>query len=666
MLRPVIAFLAAVLFGTVQAQPAAPTIEELLRLPDYSSPAVSRNGLSLAIRIPVNGRLNLAVIELETLTRRTLTDYSDRDVFDIDWVGNERIVYRTTAAAQDVDATADRSSSLLVVSRDGKQRVTLFDPQAQASSGDSRIARSLSFRRTLPGTDDEILANGNLRDPLSYDIYRVNLVNGQRTRLTENRPEGTYRYLLDRERIARVAVAALKGTTTRVIYFRANEKAPWQEMARYDRTQPGTIEPLAFTANNRLLRVATNIGRDNMAVYQYDPVARKLLEPVFAHPQLDMGADAAGDRDTAGEVSVDGATDEVLGHLLRADKPQRVLATEDDRRFYRMLDRMLPDTYNRDSRLRGNLYLVSARSNVWPESWHLLDEGKGTLEDLIASRPWLLPDRLPPVRPFTLKTRDGLEIPSYYVLPKGRKLGDKLPTVVLIQSTTNSRPTWGVYSATLAEAHLLAAQGYAVVLPGARGTPGLGNRIYYAGFGALGRAMLNDHVDAARWAIEAGVADSARICISGAEWGGYAALMSVARFPTTFKCATARAPVTDLQQLLTSPQSAIAAHPTRVAFALALAGATSPDAIPAELSPVNLAASIKQPVFLVADAGNSRVPSEQTTRLAEALTKAGAPPRAVFQLPVPPAGAARQQQMIDSYAAQLKFLDEQIGARAAR
>ncbi len=665
LLRIVIALFAAMLVGASHAQSAAPTIEEIVRLPDYSQPATSRNGLSLAIRIPVNGRLNLAVIELETLTRRTLTDYSDRDVVDIDWVGNERIVYRTSRE-NDVGATVDRSTPLLMVSRDGKQRVTLFDPQAQAGSGDRRVARSLSFRRTLPGTDDEILANGNLRDPLSYDIYRVNLITGQRTRLTEARPEGTYRYVLDRERVPRVAVASLKGTTTRVVYFRATDKAQWEEMARYDRTRPGTIEPMSFTANNRLLRVATNIGRDNMAVYQYDPIARKLLEPVFAHTQLDMGADAGGGRDAAGDVDVDGGTDELLGHILRADKPQRVSATEDDRRFYRMLDRMLPDTFNSASRLRGNLYFVSARSNQWPTSFHLLDEGKGTLEDLIASRPWLLPDRLASVQPFVLKARDGLELPSYYVLPKGRKVGDKLPTVVHIQSSSNARPTWGAFSASLGEAQMLAAQGYAVVLPGFRGTPGLGNRVYYAGFGALGRATLNDHEDAARWAVQAGVADPARICISGAEYGGYAALMAVARFPTTFKCAAARAPITDLPLLLTSPQSAYAAYPTSVAFWLALTGAKSIDAIPAELSPANLAASIKQPVFLTAEAGNAWVPAEQTARMVEALTKAGSAPRAVFQLPVAAPGAARQQQQIDSYAAQLKFLDEQIGARAAR
>ena len=78
-------------------------------------------------------------------------------------------------------------------------------------------------------------------------------------------------------------------------------------------------------------------------------------------------------------------------------------------------------------------------------------------------------------------------------------------------------------SATM-EAEILAAHGYAVVLPNFRVTPGFGAKIYKAGFGAFGRQMSEDHEDAVKWAIDQGFADPNRVCISGASYGGYAVL----------------------------------------------------------------------------------------------------------------------------------------------
>lgn len=89
------------------------------------------------------------------------------------------------------------------------------------------------------------------------------------------------------------------------------------------------------------------------------------------------------------------------------------------------------------------------------------------------------------------------------------------------------------------EAQLLASRGYAVILPNFRITPGLGSKVFYSGFGAYGRQMVQDHIDAARWGIAQGFADPARVCISGASYGGSAVLMSMAQAPDVFKCGIA-------------------------------------------------------------------------------------------------------------------------------
>jgi dipeptidyl aminopeptidase/acylaminoacyl peptidase len=366
-------------------------------------------------------------------------------------------------------------------------------------------------------------------------------------------------------------------------------------------------------------------------------------------------------------VFTDSVTDEVLGHTLLAERPRTVWSSADDRSAQQTVDRALPDTYNTISRLRGNLSLISARSDRWPITWHLWDEGKGTIEDLLASNSWLLGNRLAEVRSFILKTRDGLEIPSYYVLPANHKPGNRLPTVVHVHGGPAARPDlWGNLSFGMREAQMLAARGYAVVLPNFRITPGLGNRIYYSGFGALGKQMLDDHEDAARWAVRQGFADADRVCISGASYGGYAALMSLARYPGTFKCGVAGLVVSDLPLLLTSPNGDIASNDRAVSYWKSLIGVKTVSDISLELSPVNLADRIKQPVLLYAGADDVRTPLEQTTRMIEALKRAGNAPKAMIVKHGEGHGFGRPENSVELYDAVLKFLDEHIGQARRR
>jgi dipeptidyl aminopeptidase/acylaminoacyl peptidase len=73
-----------------------------------------------------------------------------------------------------------------------------------------------------------------------------------------------------------------------------------------------------------------------------------------------------------------------------------------------------------------------------------------------------------------------------------------------------------------------------------------------AGYRQWGARMQDDVTDATRWAIQSGVARDQGICIFGASYGGYAALMGVAREPTLYKCAVGYVGVYDLELMFTS------------------------------------------------------------------------------------------------------------------
>ncbi|MCX8113708.1 MAG: S9 family peptidase [Burkholderiaceae bacterium] len=665
MNRALALFLVALLTFNVRSHAQQPlSVEEFVRPPAYASPTLSPSGKHFAVTVPINGRMNLAVVDLETRKGVALTNFKDYDVIEVDWVGDERLLFTLGQFNSPTGPGRFDGGGLFMVSRDGKESRKLFSTVRDLRSQNQFVYRYLSFARAIPGSADEVIAVGNLRDAESLDVYRLNVVSGRAILLTEDRPARTVRWVLDRNRVARVAVSYVKDTLTTVVHYRRDERAPFEELLRYDAAKPGAFVPLYFEADNKTLLIATNADRETMAVYRYDPDSRKQLGLIAEHPKFDMGAAADGSRRGVGGVVTDPVTDEVIGYSVEGEKPEVVWLSESMHRLQRMVDGALPNTHNSIRRTRGDLYLVTSYSDRQPTAWYLLDERKKTLEELFSSRPWLTHDRLVEMRPFYLKTRDGLEVLSYYFLPADYKRGQKLPTVVHVHGGPMARADyWGRFTFGVREAQLLASRGYAVVLPNFRITPGLGNRTYFAGFGAFGRQMLEDHEDAARWAVAQGFADPERICISGASYGGYATLMSLARFPKTFKCGVAGLVVSDVELLLTSPAGDIPSNPEGVEFWKRIIGVARVSDIPREISPVNLADRIKQPVLFYAGADDIRTPLEQTTRMVRALERGGNPPKAVIIKPEEGHGYGRIENNVDLYNQILKFLDETIGGK---
>ncbi len=101
-------------------------------------------------------------------------------------------------------------------------------------------------------------------------------------------------------------------------------------------------------------------------------------------------------------------------------------------------------------------------------------------------------------------------------------------------------------------AQLMTSQGYGVLQMNFRGSTGYGADFFEAGKKQWGQAMQDDITDGTHWLIAQGLADPERICIAGASYGGYAALMGVAKEPELYQCAVSLNGVADLPSLLSS------------------------------------------------------------------------------------------------------------------
>lgn len=169
--------------------------------------------------------------------------------------------------------------------------------------------------------------------------------------------------------------------------------------------------------------------------------------------------------------------------------------------------------------------------------------------------------------------------------------------------------------------------------------------------------MQDDVADATRWAIAEGVADVARICIHGSSYGGYAALMGVAREPALYRCASGNVGVYDLRTML------------RVGSAASVQWGRNylKDVMDTERlgkdSPVLHARNIRVPVLLSAGAEDERAPPIHTERMRDALLAAGVPVETKIYKGEGH-GHFVTDNIVDYYTRLLAFLDRHIGAAA--
>lgn len=645
----------------------AMSVKEYFDNPQYGTMALSGDGTHMLVTTPINGRLNIAVIELATRKGVALTNFSEYDVLDPRWVGSSRIVFTLGNLNSPTGADYSVGGGFFMLSKDGKESRKLSPTISELRATGQRVYRGFTYVRSVPGSEEEIIAAARERSQSSLDLYRLNVRTGARTLITQDRPPRVSSFLVDKNMVARLAVGDLEDTTDTVVYYRKDDKTPWEQIARFDQTRGPALYPVGFLGDDHSgVAVASNAGRNTMAIYRWDPAAKKVGELLAEHPRYDLGRDQQG-QNVPGLVNFE---DRLVGVRVEAAKPEVTWIDPAFDRLQKMIDGALPNAINNFARTpKGDKLLITSYSDRQPNRWYLLDEKAKTMEELLDSIPWVKADRLVEQRPILVKTRDGLEIPGYVFLPKDRKPGEKLPTVINIHGGPMVRAdTWGYRRGWgTMEGQFFASRGYAVVLPNHRVTPGLGSKIFYSGFGAFGKQMIEDHEDAVKWAVDEGIADPARVCIFGHSYGGYATLMSLAKTPDLYRCGVSSLPVTDVETQLTSASTDFAANDEAVLYWRKLIGATDGRSIAEaarEISPARLGNRIKAPVFMIAGEADQRTPIEQTRAMIRALEAAGNKPRVMIKIGEGH-GFGKVENRVDMYTQVLEFLDQHIGGKRA-
>lgn len=275
----------------------------------------------------------------------------------------------------------------------------------------------------------------------------------------------------------------------------------------------------------------------------------------------------------------------------------------------------------------GSRAVVGVGSEVLPNRYYLYEKANQQVARISVSYPNLDQGSLSPVLDVAYSARDGLEIPGYLTLPLGVSLesAKSLPFVIYPHGGPHARDFKRFDWLT----QLIASQGYGVLQMNFRGSTGYGLEFEEAGYKEWGQAMQDDITDGTQWLIDQDLADSDRICIMGGSYGGYAALMGVAKESKLYRCAISLNGVSDLPSLIRLEARFVGGR-----YATRFVGDLWKDRKTLKAnSPLRLVEQIKAPVLLVHGEDDRVVSVKQSRAMHKAMEKKSKAPVTFVELP---------------------------------
>jgi dipeptidyl aminopeptidase/acylaminoacyl peptidase len=303
----------------------------------------------------------------------------------------------------------------------------------------------------------------------------------------------------------------------------------------------------------------------------------------------------------------------IIGYTFANERRRAVYFDPEFAKLQNSLTKALPDQPQirfHGATADGQKILLLAGGDTRAGTFYRFDRATKQLAPIERVRPELEGRTLAPVKAIEVKAPDGAVIPAYLTLPTG-STGKNLPAVVLPHGGPWARDEWGFDWLP----QFFAARGFAVIQPNFRGSAGYGDEWLNENGFKNWRTSIGDVTVAAKYLVEQGIADPAKLAIVGWSYGGYAALQSSVVEPSLYKAVVAIAPVTDLSLIK---------NETRDIYSEKLVEEIVGSAASlAEGSPLKRAAEIKAPVLLVHGTRDANVAVAQSVRMNAALRNTG-------------------------------------------
>ena len=340
---------------------------------------------------------------------------------------------------------------------------------------------------------------------------------------------------------------------------------------------------------------------------------------MFADDTYDaLEANGAAATSFSSNLIVDPVKKKIVGLSYSADRTRFHWIDDEMRKIQEKLEASLPDTVHRPRQFAadGSKIIYLSTSDRDSGVYYLFDRQTQKVNELAVIKPGIDPDRMAAMKAVTFPARDGLTLHGYLTLPRGRP-AKNLPLILHPHGGPfGIRDEWNYND----EVQFYANRGFAVLQVNYRGSGGYGRAYEAAGFKKWGLEMQDDLSDGVKWCIAQGIADPARVVISGASYGGYATMAGLTLTPELYCAGINYVGVTDIELLI--PREA---PPDRMYWRNTRLGKLSDPADKKRLydtSPVHFADRINVPLLMAYGKNDPRVHIDHGFDMERALKKA--------------------------------------------
>ncbi|BDQ68128.1 alpha/beta hydrolase family protein [Shewanella xiamenensis] len=523
-----------------QTVPQLP-VEAFASIPDVSSVQLSPDGKKIASIVRVDqpklkGTV-VSILDLETGAKDVAvhTDNQKFVLLSLQWANDTTLLISAKFPANrygtpttetrlvKYDLTTRKTTSVLA--RSVVERLSWI-PQHQGQIIDM-----------MPDDPDHILlALDGMGEAVGEDsVLRVNLSQGK-SAFIQNAKRKVIGWIADRQHKVRISI--YNDDTEYRIYEQPEQKTESRLLWTFKAFSEDSIWPLGFDADPNILYVrAYHQGFE--AIFKVNLTDPKLTkELVYANENTDV----------EGDLIYSELKKKVIG-ISEGDGEEYTFWDPEYAGLQNGLKAVLPNAHNFITQFSANerRYIVYSTSSTQPGTYYFGDRDEKALFPIAERYSQLSSEQLADTQYLSYEARDKLKIDAYLTVPKGLE-AKNLPTIIFphggpISYDSNDFDYW---------AQFFANRGYAVFRMNFRGSAGYGYEFMKAGLKSWGLEMQNDVEDGTRYLINQGISDPQRICIVGASYGGYAALMGAAMTPDLYRCAVSVAGVTDVAYLVKS------------------------------------------------------------------------------------------------------------------
>ena len=240
-------------------------IEDFFRKPQHSGYQLSPDGTYCLYKEPVDGITNIFMQEIGGTKPVQLTHSKDRDIIRFYWGNDNYALFMQ-------DNEGDENYKLYGLNIKSKKIKCLTNFKNSNTS-------IINFYSKDP---NEIIIELNKRNPECSDVYRLNIVTGE-LRMIEQNPGNVRHWMVDNDGAVRIVYAE-------DVLYRKDKKSKFKKLVDNEEDDD-YFDIKYFTPDNKNVYAYSNIGRDKIAIVEFDLSANKEVKVLFEDPVYDAFGD---------------------------------------------------------------------------------------------------------------------------------------------------------------------------------------------------------------------------------------------------------------------------------------------------------------------------------------------------------------------------------------